>query len=141
MKQRINTILMTLVMLFATTSITSSTISANTNDNVQYYKAYQYTQKMSYASDFDPWERVNIPIVFNLTTDQIIIYSQRTQTYYIYKSETYISNEGRQAVRFYFVDQDLDKGSCRLVIRKDGTSQIYIDFANISWVYNVIRTK
>ena len=140
MKQRINTILMTLVMIF-TMSTFCNTVSARTNDNVQYYKAYQYTQKMSYASDFDPWERVNIPIVFNLTTDQIIIYSQRTQTYYIYKSETYTSNEGRQAVRFYFVDQDLDKGSCRLVIRKDGTSQIYIDFANISWVYNVIRTK
>ena len=137
MKQRINTILMTLVMML----FTMSSVNAHTNDNVQYYKAYQYTQKMSYASDFDDWTTVNIPIVFNLTTDQIIIYSQRTQTYYIYKYETYTSNEGRRAVRFYFVDQDLDKGCCRLVIRNDGTSQIYIDFSNISWVYNVIRTK
>lgn len=137
MKQRINTILMTLVMML----FTMSSVNAHTNDNVQYYKAYQYTQKMSYASDFDDWTTVNIPIVFNLTTDQIIIYSQRTQTYYIYKYETYTSNEGRRAVRFYFVDQDLDKGCCRLLIRNDGTSQIYIDFSNISWVYNVIRTK
>ena len=137
MKQRINTILMTLVMML----FTMSSVNAHTNDNVQYYKAYQYTQKMSYASDFDDWTTVNIPIVFNLTTDQIIIYSKRTQTYYIYKYETYTSNEGRRAVRFYFVDQDLDKGCCRLVIRNDGTSQIYIDFSNISWVYNVIRTK
>ena len=137
MKQRINTILMTLVMML----FTMSSVNAHTNDNVQYYKAYQYTQKMSYASDFDNWTTVNIPIVFNLTTDQIIIYSQRTQTYYIYKYETYTSNEGRRAVRFYFVDQDLDKGCCRLVIRNDGTSQIYIDFSNISWVYNVVRTK
>lgn len=137
MKQRINTILMTLVMML----FTMSSVNAHTNDNVQYYKAYQYTQKMSYASDFDDWTTVNIPIVFNLTTDQIIIYSKRTQTYYIYKYETYTSNEGRRAVRFYFVDQDLDKGCCRLLIRNDGTSQIYIDFSNISWVYNVIRTK
>lgn len=137
MKQRINTILMTLVMML----FTMSSVNAHTNDNVQYYKAYQYTQKMSYASDFDNWTTVNIPIVFNLTTDQIIIYSKRTQTYYIYKYETYTSNEGRRAVRFYFVDQDLDKGCCRLVIRNDGTSQIYIDFSNISWVYNVVRTK
>ena len=128
MKQRINTILMTLVMML----FTMSSVNAHTNDNVQYYKAYQYTQKMSYASDFDDWTTVNIPIVFNLTTDQIIIYSKRTQTYYIYKYETYTSNEGRRAVRFYFVDQDLDKGCCRLVIRNDGTSQIYIDFSNIS---------
>lgn len=137
MKQRINTILMTLVMML----FTMSSVNAHTNDNVQYYKAYQYTQKMSYASDFDDWTTVNIPIVFNFTTDQIIIYSKRTQTYYIYKYETYTSNEGRRAVRFYFVDQDLDKGCCRLLIRNDGTSQIYIDFSNISWVYNVIRTK
>ena len=137
MKQRINTILMTLVMML----FTMSSVNAHTNDNVQYYKAYQYTQKMSYASDFDDWTTVNIPIVFNLTTDQIIIYSQRKQTYYIYKYEKYISNEGRQAVRFYFIDQDSDRGSCRLLIRNDGTSQIYIDFSNISWVYNVIRTK
>lgn len=137
MKQRINTILITLVIML----FTMSSVNAHTNDNVQYYKAYQYTQKMSYASDFDDWTTVNIPIVFNLTTDQIIIYSKRTQTYYIYKCETYTSNEGRRAVRFYFVDQDLDKGCCRLLIRNDGTSQIYIDFSNISWVYNVIRTK
>lgn len=138
MKQRINIILLTLLM-FLTMSI--GTLKANTNDNVQYYKAYQYTQKMSYESEFDNWTTVNIPIVFNLTTDQIIIYSQRTQTYYIYKYETYTSNEGLNAIRFYFVDQDVDKGTCRLLIRKDGTSQIYIDFANITWVYNVVRTK
>lgn len=125
-------------MLFA---MSNFTLKADTNDNVQYYKAYQYTQKMSYESDFDDWTTVNIPITFNLTTDQIIIYSKRVQTYYIYKYDTYISNEGLNAVRFYFVDQDLDKGTCRLVIRKDGTSQIYIDFSNITWVYNVIRTK
>ena len=136
MKQRINTILMTLVMMLFTSSV-----NARTNDNVQYYKAYQYTQKMSYQSEFDAWSKVEIPIVFNLTTDQIIIYSQRKQTYYIYKYEKYISNEGRQAVRFYFIDQDSDRGSCRLVIRADGTSQIYIDFSNISWVYNVVRTQ
>lgn len=136
MKQRINTILMTLVMMLFTSSV-----NARTNDNVQYYKAYQYTQKMSYQSEFDAWSKVEIPIVFNLTTDQIIIYSQRIQTYYIYKYEKYISNEGRQAVRFYFIDQDSDRGSCRLVIRADGTSQIYIDFSNISWVYNVVRTQ
>ena len=51
MKQRINTILMTLVMML----FTMSSVNAHTNDNVQYYKAYQYTQKMSYASDFDDW--------------------------------------------------------------------------------------
>lgn len=122
-------------------TMSNFTLKADTNDNVQYYKAYQYTQKMSYESDFDDWTTVNIPITFNLTTDQIIIYSKRVQTYYIYKYDTYISNEGLNAVRFYFVDQDLDKGTCRLVIRKDGTSQIYIDFSNITWVYNVIRTK
>lgn len=138
MKQHINIILITLVMFF---TMSNFTLKADTNDNVQYYKAYQYTQKMSYESDFDDWTTVNIPITFNLTTDQIIIYSQRVQTYYIYKYDTYISNEGLNAVRFYFVDQDLDKGTCRLVIRKDGTSQIYIDFLNITWVYNVIRTK
>lgn len=88
-------------------TMSNFTLKADTNDNVQYYKAYQYTQKMSYESDFDDWTTVNIPITFNLTTDQIIIYSKRVQTYYIYKYDTYISNEGLNAVRFYFVDQDI----------------------------------
>lgn len=48
MKQRINIILMTLVMFF---TMSNFTLKADTNDNVQYYKAYQYTQKMSYESD------------------------------------------------------------------------------------------
>ena len=51
MKQRINTILLTLIMFFTLSNI--NIIYARTNDNVQYYKAYKYTQKMSYASEFD----------------------------------------------------------------------------------------
>lgn len=59
MKQHINIILITLVMFF---TMSNFTLKADTNDNVQYYKAYQYTQKMSYESDFDDWTTVNIPI-------------------------------------------------------------------------------
>ena len=47
--------------------------------------------------------------------------------------------QGRGTYKFY--DQDLDFGNMRLMIRKNGQSQIYIDFSNISWAYDVIRTN
>lgn len=110
-------------------------------DNIEFYKAYQYSQKAYYDSYWDAWTQVNILISFNYTTDKITIYSKRIQVYSIYNYDIYYDNDGEKVLRFYFIDQDYDKGTLRLMVRPNGTSQIYVDFSNITWVYNVVKNN
>ena len=75
-------------------------------------------------------------------SNMIIIYSNKTQVYSIYEDAgEYTDSEGGKQKGFYIIDQDYDKGMIRLRITRDGTSQIYIDFNDVGWVYNVVRTQ
>lgn len=111
----------------------------------QWYKGYQYSQRYvnTYGNwtSWSDWSTCNIPIKFDLNSDVITIYSKKTQIYKVYKSDSYVDSDGETVVRFYFIDQDLDYGHMRLMIRSNGNSQIYIDFKDISWCYNVKRTQ
>lgn len=111
----------------------------------QWYKGYQYSQRYvnTYGNwtSWSDWSICNIPIKFDLNSDVITIYSKKTQIYKVYKSDSYVDSDGETVVRFYFIDQDLDYGHMRLMIRSNGASQIYIDFKDISWCYNVKRTQ
>lgn len=111
----------------------------------QWYKGYQYSQRYvnTYGNwtSWSDWSTCNIPIKFDLNSDVITIYSKKTQIYKVYKSDSYVDSDGETVVRFYFIDQDLDYGHMRLMIRSNGASQIYIDFKDISWCYNVKRTQ
>ena len=84
-------------------------------------------------------------LCINLSTDRITIYSPRTQVYQVYgvynNGNTYIDSSGGTNMKFYVIDQDYDKGSIRLRVERNGNSQIYVDFSNVAWVYNVIRTQ
>ena len=81
-------------------------------------------------------------IIINLNTDVVTIYSPRTQVYRIYEySGTTRDSDGDVTATFYFYDQDNDRGTMRLVIRANGQSQLYIDFANVMWAYDVYRTN
>jgi hypothetical protein len=74
--------------------------------------------------------------------DIIIIYSNKTQIYAIYENAgTYNDNDGGKQQGYYVLDQDYDKGMIRLRIARDGTSQLYVDFNDVGWVYNVVRAK
>ena len=48
---------------------------------------------------------------------------------------------GGTNVKFYVIDQDYDRGSIRLRVERNGNSQIYVDFSNVAWVYNVVRIR
>lgn len=89
------------------------------------------------------WESSNLYLYINLDTDQITIYSTSIQIYQIYSAynngNTYSDSEGGKTIKFNVIDQDLDKGTVRLRIDREGNSQVYIDFADVAWVYNVIR--
>ena len=86
------------------------------------------------------WQRCDILITFNLKTDKVVIYSRSIQIYkVITQGQNFIDESRGEQVKYKVIDQDNDLGSMRLRVETNGNSQIYIDFADVSWVYNVIR--
>ena len=103
---------------------------------------FAYKQMNSYGrwSDWTPWEDSDMYITINFDTDVVKIYSPVTQTYRITQYiRNYTDSSGGTQAEYKFIDQDGDYGNMRLRIERNGNSQIYIDFANIMWVYNVKR--
>lgn len=114
--------------------------------NSIWFRAYSYAikYKTSYnrnnSQGWSSFQKCNVDIEFKMDDDFIIIYSNKTQIYGIYEDAgTYNDSDGGKQQGYYVLDQDYDKGMIRLRIARDGTSQIYIDFNDVSWVYNVVR--
>ena len=120
-------------------------IAISVNAQVQTYRTTGYYEKKLYSWGWGSWsskQQSNMNIVINLNTDVVTIYSPRTQVYRIYEySGTTRDSDGDVTATFYFYDQDNDRGTMRLVIRANGQSQLYIDFANVMWAYDVYRTN
>lgn len=102
--------------------------------------AYRYVDN-GYWTDWSDWESSSLNIKFDLSNDMVFIYSTETQIYKILEEMTPPYDDSGRQVKFKVIDQDYDVGAIRLRIENNGNSQIYIDFANISWVYNVVRTR
>lgn len=84
------------------------------------------------------WQKSNMDVSINTDDNIITIYSPVKQVYVILRYEgSYTDESGGIQREFTVIDQDLDKGKIRLRIEKNGNSQLYVDFANIIWVYNI----
>lgn len=82
----------------------------------------------------------DMKVKIDLDDDLIIIYSEMVQIYRVLKNEgSHIDDSGGKQQKFYVIDQDDDYGYLRLRIERNGNSQIYIDFNDVMWVYNVKR--
>lgn len=103
--------------------------------------SYTYKTNNGYRwSDWKPYQNSNMLVAIDLSNDIVVIDSPKRQIYTVYSYEgSYTDRDGDTTIVFKFVDQDGDYGKMRLVQRRSGKSEIYIDFANIIWVYSVIR--
>jgi len=105
-----------------------------------YAVKYKNNYNRNNSQGWSNFQKCNVNIEFKIDDDFIIIYSNRTQVYGIYgNAGTYNDAEGGQQQGYYVLDQDYDKGMIRLRIARDGTSQLYVDFDDVGWVYNVVR--
>lgn len=105
------------------------------------YKRYNSYYGQYYWTDWSDWERCVLNVKFDLNSDQIIIYSNKTQIYTVLYTEDQPRDNSGSQIRFKIIDQDNDIGYLRLRIENNGNSQIYIDFNDVMWVYNVYRTN
>ena len=113
---------------------------------IQYYRttgfAYKYVNSYGRWTNWTDWQSSDMVITINFNTDVVKIYSPQTQTYRILEhTRNFTDSSGGKQVEFKFIDQDGDRGSMRLRIERNGNSQLYVEFSNIIWVYNVVKTS
>lgn len=122
-------------------------ISISGYAQVQWYRTTQYAEATIINNRYywGDWESSNMRLCIDVDNDQIIVYSPRIQIYQVYgvynNGQPYVDDSGGTNIKFYVIDQDYDRGNIRLRVEKNGNSQIYIDFSNVAWVYNVVRTQ
>lgn len=102
--------------------------------------AYKSQNDYGYWSDWSDWERSSCLIVINGDNDRIDIYSSVPQEYDIYDYEGESSDlEGGTQYTFKCVDDDGLRCSVRFRIQSNGDAQLYVDYSNAIWVYNVVQ--
>ena len=136
MKKYLLIFMMMFGMLFGT--------SINVNGQTYYYKTYEFAIKYKSSSgiwgNWSDWQKSNMKMKIDLDDDMIVIYSEKLQVYRVLEAMgTYTDESGGRQTKFYVIDQDGDYGYVRLRIEKNGNSQVYIDFGDVMWVYNVRR--
>ena len=100
--------------------------------------AYKHVTENYEWSEWSDWEKSSLIITINLNKDVVRVFSPKVQTYKIISNQKITTDkEGGIQNIFNFVDQDGDYGTMRLRIEINGNSQMYIEFANIKWVYNL----
>lgn len=103
--------------------------------NKSVFKAYELAIKIE--GEWSDWHPVNIPVVVDYEQDIIIIYSAKTQKYLIIEETTAAPDSNGKQVAFKVIDQDGDVVRFRFRVQNNGAKQIYVDFNDISWCYNV----
>ena len=87
-------------------------------------------------------EKVDVLITIDIENNRIKIFSKGEQVYDIiqyYEKET--DNEGDETLQFQCVNEDGLKCFVRFVVlnSREGKRQLYVDFADIMWVYNIYK--
>jgi len=122
-------------------------LSLNTFSQVTKYKStsFSFKTKNENTLRWSKWsepESAEILITIDLTSDRIKIFSEEEQVYDIiqyYKMTTDVDDD--ETLKFQCVNEDGLKCFVRFVILKsqNGRKQLYVDFADMSWMYNIYK--
>lgn len=116
------------------------TCSFVNSQNVAWFRTTELAIKVK-GYDWSDWTRAEMNVKFDIDNDIIIIFSDKTQIYKITGFNQAPYDARGSQIAYSVIDQDYDRGQIRLRIENNGNSQIYVDFSDISWVYNVYRIK
>lgn len=101
--------------------------------------------KNEYSGNWGKWsdfKETEVLITIDLTNERIKIFSKKEQVYDIIKyfdKET--DSDGDETIEFQCVNEDGLKCHVRFVIlnSQNGRRQLYVDFSDVMWVYNIYR--
>lgn len=100
--------------------------------------AYKATDDYGYWSDWTDWQDCSILVVINAANDRVNIYSNSPQEYDIYNyGEEEYDSEGGTTTTFNCIDSNGLRCDMRIRIQANQQVQLYIDYSDAMWVYNV----
>lgn len=102
--------------------------------------AYKYQYNDGSWADWSDWEKSSLLIVMNTDNDRIRIYSDSPQEYDVYNyQESYVDSDGWTTSTLNCVDADGTQCELRLRVSDDGDAQLYVDYTDVMWVYNIVK--
>ena len=117
-----------LMMLF-------SLISLTTFAQTEWFTATEFAIKVD--NEWSDWIDCDVSVKIDIGNDKVTIYSNEVQIYRIIDEVDPPRDKNGTQVAFSMIDQDGDRGMFRIRKQYDGAIQIYVDFSDISWVYNI----
>lgn len=106
------------------------------------YTAYSLAMKTADNrgnwSKWSDWESCSILIVIDFDKERLTIYSHKTQVFDIISYEDWESDgEGGRTMSLSCVDDEGLRCTLRYRQDKDGDLQLYVDYNNLMYVYNI----
>ena len=99
--------------------------------------SYKYETQYGEWTNWSEWEKCIADVKLDLDNNKIVIYTKTPQVYYIYDYLGEVEDDYGQTIKLAIIDDEDDYGCVRLRIQDNGTKQLYVDFSNIMWVYNL----
>lgn len=121
-------------IIFIFTILFTLTINISAQ-NVSWLKAYELAIRD--GDYWTEWISVDVDIKIDFDDGIITIYSKELQKYYVIEQTDTPADQTGEQLGYKVINKDGIVGRFRFRKQQNGTKQIYIDFKNISWVYNI----
>ena len=87
------------------------------------------------------WEKSNVGLTIDWDAQRICIASPEPQAYDIYEMGEETMDGNGSSIDCLADDTEGGRCKIRFRIQKDGTSQLYVFYNDVAWVYNIVRQK
>jgi len=135
MKENRSIVLTLILFLFLSISASGQVYKLKSSSFSSKYKINDYKW-----SDWSEWEETSVLITMDIDKERITIYSKETQVYDVAENEgETIDDDGDKTLSFFCVDKE--GLTCRVRLMRlnsqNGRNQLYVDYKDLKWVYNV----